>query len=225
MTTIKVANINSHTLPYENIINLFDRYGYISQIGRMGNDLYINYADTRDAADAIQGLSGTSNLILAIVSTDNLFTLPNMIILPTLDMENEINSSDTDSSIISHEDNDRSAINFELSRSTNSYLESQYNLLLMSHNTLVKQLYNLRVELPQRLVINGLTSNFISLNKIIDMLQRNLIERYIIDPLLQPWAGIPGTTNRIITFFGKDGITYLVKARYDQTNNILYPPI
>lgn len=87
---------------------------------------------------------------------------------------------------------------------------------------LVVQLYGIPVQLPEYLVINGLRVNFVPFAQIASMLSQNQIERYIIDPLLQPFAGSPGTPYRIFTFFGKNGITYLVKARYDtQTNQIL----
>lgn len=91
-----------------------------------------------------------------------------------------------------------------------------------SYETLIKQLYGLAVQLPEFLIINGIRANFVPFQVIGTMLQNNQIERYIIDPLLQPWAGSPGTEYRIFTFFGKNGVTYLVKARYNsQTNEIL----
>jgi hypothetical protein len=103
------------------------------------------------------------------------------------------------------------------------------NLFRESYETLLKQLYGIPVQLPEYLVINGLRANFVPFEQIGQMLSTNQIERYIIDPLLQPWAGIPpaggaspGTEYRIFTFFGKNGITYLVRAKYNsQTNQIL----
>lgn len=38
------------------------------------------------------------------------------------------------------------------------------------------------------------------------------IEIFIVDPLLQPWAGPPNSLNRIIIIFDKNGMTYLIKA-------------
>ena len=92
-----------------------------------------------------------------------------------------------------------------------------------SYDVLLRQLYGPGpVSLPQFLVINGIRANFISFEQITTMLERNEIERYIIDPLLQPWTGAPPTEYRIFTFFGKNGMTYLVRARYNaQTNQIL----
>lgn len=92
-----------------------------------------------------------------------------------------------------------------------------------SFKTLLKQLYGIPVQLPEFLTINGIRANFISFQQISGMLQRNEIERYIVDPLLQPWAGVPGTGYRIFTFFGKNGITYLVRGRYDQRTNQILP--
>ena len=95
-------------------------------------------------------------------------------------------------------------------------------LIRLSYESLIKQLYGIPVQLPEYLVINGLRANFVPFQQIGQMLSNNQIERYIIDPLLQPWAGPPGTEYRIFTFFGKNGVTYLVKARYNsQTNQIL----
>jgi hypothetical protein len=106
------------------------------------------------------------------------------------------------------------------------------SLLRQSYETLIKQLYSIPVELPPFLIINGIRSNFIPFQEVAEMLQTNQIERYTIDPILQPWAGVPpvsgvfpGTSNRIITMFGKNGITYLVKARYDPQTNQISPPI
>ena len=77
-------------------------------------------------------------------------------------------------------------------------------------------------QLPEFLIINGLKLNFISFEQIGQMLQNNHIERYVIDPPLQSWTSPP---NSILTMFGKNGITYLVKARYDQPTNQIFPPV
>ena len=94
-------------------------------------------------------------------------------------------------------------------------------MIQQSYEILMKQLYGIPVQLPQYLVINGLRVNFVPFEQIGQMLSQNQIERYIIDPLLQPFAGPPGTEYRIFTFFGKNGVTYLVRAKYNpQTNQI-----
>ena len=77
-------------------------------------------------------------------------------------------------------------------------------------------------ELPQFIIIHGLKVNFISFPDIGDMLSQNKIERYIIDPSLQY---LIENSNTIFTFFGKNGITYLVKGRYDPQTNQIFPPV
>jgi hypothetical protein len=54
---------------------------------------------------------------------------------------------------------------------------------VFSYETLIKQLYGLPIELSQYLIINGIRANFISFQEIANMLSKNQIERYIIDPL------------------------------------------
>ena len=72
------------------------------------------------------------------------------------------------------------------------------------------------------IIMNGLRVNFISFEEISNMLIQNKIERYIIDPSLQYLTTNP---NVILTMFGRNGLTYLVKARYDQVSNQIFPPI
>jgi hypothetical protein len=98
-------------------------------------------------------------------------------------------------------------------------------LLRDSHETLVKQLYGFPVQTPEFLIVNDLRANFIPFDQMAQMLQSNQIERYVLDSMLQPWAGPPNKPNRILTMFGKNGITYLVKAQYNQVNNQIYPPV
>ena len=93
----------------------------------------------------------------------------------------------------------------------------------LSYETLIKQLYGIPVELPEYLIINNLRSDFILFQQAQDMLSQNKIERMIVDPLLQPWAGSPSSEYRILTFFGKDGLVYLVKAKYNSTTNKISP--
>ena len=94
-------------------------------------------------------------------------------------------------------------------------------LAQLSYETLVKQLYGLPIVLPEFLIVNGLKVNFISFSQ----LGTIQIDRYIIEPLLQSWAGSPSTQNRIITIFGRNGITYLVKALYNSSTNQIFPPV
>ena len=86
---------------------------------------------------------------------------------------------------------------------------------------LIKRLYNLPVDMPEFLIVNGLKLNFIPFSQVSSI----QIERYIIEPLLQPWAGPPNIQNRIITIFDKNGMTYLLKANYDPVSNQIFPPV
>ena len=94
-----------------------------------------------------------------------------------------------------------------------------------SYETLLRQLYGLVINLPQYLNVNGLNVGFISFQDVINLLQTGQTERWIIDPMLQPWAGHPNSPNKIITLFGNNGMTYLVKARYDAITNQIFPPV
>lgn len=105
-----------------------------------------------------------------------------------------------------------------MTQNTNQLFEQSYEIL-------IKQLYALPVQLPEYLIVNGLRVNFISFEQIAQMLSQNQIFRFVLDPILQPWVGPPNSPNRILTMFGKNGITYLVKARYDQATNQIYLPI
>lgn len=73
-------------------------------------------------------------------------------------------------------------------------------------------------------VEQGVEVTFVSFQQIAEMLKNNQIERYIIDTLLQP-TSLLNSPNRILTMFEKNGSIYLVKARYDQATNQIYPPV
>lgn len=108
-----------------------------------------------------------------------------------------------------------------------TFSQPEKDLHQLSYETLVKQLYGIPVGLPDFLILNGLKVKFIPFSQ----LNTIQIERYIIEPLLQPWAGPPleksGNTpvNRILTIFGKNGMTYVVKALYDPNSNQIYSPV
>jgi hypothetical protein len=95
----------------------------------------------------------------------------------------------------------------------------------LSYETLIKQLYSIPVQLPEYLIINALRANFVPFQQIAQMLSQNQIENFYLDPLLQPWAGPPNSINRILTMFGRNGITYLVKARYNHETNQVFSPV
>ena len=102
---------------------------------------------------------------------------------------------------------------------------SDDTLVQKSYETLMQQLYGISVNLPASLTVNGLVTEFIDINRAGQLLQNNQIERFVLDPLLQPWAGHHSLPNRIITLFGKNGVNYLVKAQYNSTNGQIHGPI
>ena len=67
--------------------------------------------------------------------------------------------------------------------------------------------------------------NFISFQEAHDLLQRKQVDHYTLDPLLQVWAGLPSTPNRIITLHAKNGVNYLVKAQYNSLTQQIFPAI
>lgn len=112
-----------------------------------------------------------------------------------------------------------------LSPIRNEYQED--SLLAQSYTQLMRQFYGISAELPASLVINGKTTQFIDFQTAANLLTSNQINRYILDPILQPWAGLPIglNINRIITLFHTNGLNYLVKAAYNAQNGQIYPPI
>jgi hypothetical protein len=111
--------------------------------------------------------------------------------------------------------------NLSPQRSSLPTTPNEPDLNQMSYETLLKQLYGLPVQLPEFLIQNGLRITFIPFEQIPTI----QIERYIFDAILQPWAGPPGTQNKIMTIFSKNGITYFAKVRYDQVLNQIFPPV
>jgi hypothetical protein len=102
-----------------------------------------------------------------------------------------------------------------------NYLKWGNNQLVLSPENYYETLQQIYNTLPEYLMINGLKVNFVSFQEISEMLTSNKIERYIIDPILQPWVnGVP--PYYIFTFFGKNGMTYLAKARYDPVTNKIF---
>lgn len=99
------------------------------------------------------------------------------------------------------------------------------NLHKKSYEALVSQLYGFPVQLPEFLMMNGMRVNFISY----DELTKIQIERWIVDPILQSWSGPPvpynTVSNKIVTIFGKNGITYLSKVLLDPNTNKIFKPI
>jgi len=89
----------------------------------------------------------------------------------------------------------------------------------LSYDAYIKGLSGIKVDLPEYLIYNGLKVYFIPFSQVHDI----QIERYIIDPILQPWADETHfASNKIITIFGKNGMTYLVKAKYDPVSHQIF---
>ncbi len=81
----------------------------------------------------------------------------------------------------------------------------------------MKEIFNLTAESPQYLIV--------PFEQIKQMLTQGQIAKFQIDPLLQIWLGSPNSINRIITMIDRNGMTYLVKARYDPQANQIFPPV
>jgi len=77
---------------------------------------------------------------------------------------------------------------------------------------------------PERFLVNGQSIPISPLSQIQDMMGRGEIDRFEQNPLFQPFAGSPRTSNRFLTFYDKKGQAYIVKASYDPTTNQLGPP-
>jgi hypothetical protein len=119
--------------------------------------------------------------------------------------------------IVSHSPSRSRNPDYEVLTNQLADLSSKYEALLLSHQALIKQVYSLPVETPEFLILNGLKVKFIPFSEV-NSIQ---IERWLIDPMLQVWSDLP---NKIITLFGNNGMTYLVKARYDPVSNQIFSP-
>jgi hypothetical protein len=86
---------------------------------------------------------------------------------------------------------------------------------------LLAQLYGIPQPEPENL--NGFTR--MTLPQLAELMQAEQIVRFEIPPLMQPFAGPPGTLNRIITYYTLDGQKLFVKARYDPVSNRIDPPV
>ena len=84
-------------------------------------------------------------------------------------------------------------------------------------------IYNIPIKTPEFIILNGLRVNFIPFSEV----SKIQIVRYELDPYLQIYAGLPTVVNmnRIITLFSSNGLTYLVKAKYDPVTQQIFNPI
>ena len=63
-----------------------------------------------------------------------------------------------------------------------------------------------------------------SLNDVSPLLSSGQVTRFESPQIMQPWAGPPGTPNRIFTFQMTDGRKLFTIAQYNQETNQLIPP-
>jgi hypothetical protein len=80
------------------------------------------------------------------------------------------------------------------------------------------------VDSPNEFTIDGKTGPVIKLAEVQAKMANNEIERMILDPLLQPYAGSNRNTNRFLTFYEKNGNICHVRASYDPKTNALDNP-
>ena len=99
------------------------------------------------------------------------------------------------------------------------------NMVKESYIAMLEQLLGFHVMLPRFITINGVGRYLVSFEDINKMMKENQIEKCIIDPSLQKWAGPTGTQNVFLTFHSKDGKIYIVKAYYDMASGKAFPPI
>ena len=91
---------------------------------------------------------------------------------------------------------------------------------------LINQLYGLPVDIPPFLILNELRVPFIPFDQVGSMISNGEIEKYTLESIVQPWSRSPkeNNKNRIITLYGKNGLTYLVRAQYNQVTKQIFPP-
>ena len=106
----------------------------------------------------------------------------------------------------------------EENSSTDSLFEESYTALL-------KRLYGLPVTLPESIVVHGLSTPFVSFEEVVRSFQNGAVQRYDIDPLLQPWAGPATDPHRIITLFYTDGRSALARVLWNPVTNEIFPPL
>lgn len=103
-------------------------------------------------------------------------------------------------------------------------VDQNFENLKNSYETLLRRLYGLPVELPSSLLVGNVSASVISFDQATVMLSSGKIARFLVDPMLQPWAGPPSSPNRILSFYGNDGLIYLAKGRYNPATNSIFPP-
>jgi len=92
---------------------------------------------------------------------------------------------------------------------------------------LIQRLYEINspsIVLPPSIKVDGKDPEIVSVEKIQEILNNGDIEKMETDPLLQPYGGGHRTNDRYLTFYGKNGNLYLVRANYDPKKNKLHDP-
>ena len=84
-------------------------------------------------------------------------------------------------------------------------------LISQSHERLIAWIYNIPVASPN--ILGEYQKS--SLEQINQLLQSGQIARFEMSLMLQPWAGPPGTLNRVLTFQTIDGQKLFVVAQYN----------
>jgi RNA recognition motif-containing protein len=209
--TIYAYNLN----PSATILDIEERFDRFNprMIGLSDGSARIDFSNPQDADLAIQTMNFT-RLMGVIIHVTREYPRGQMVVPQDYHLREPIISDPLPESYYSRE-------------FTNENGSDSINLMIKSYETYMRQVYNLPVPLPEFLILNGLKVPFIPFSEI-----KNIqIDRYVIDPILQPWAGpLAGLSsdkpaNRIVTIFGKNGMTYLVKAKYDQVNNQIFQPV
>lgn len=80
------------------------------------------------------------------------------------------------------------------------------------------------VDCPVTLRVDKKNAPVIKFEEAQAKLSNNEIERCVMDPLLQAYAGSARNNNRLVTLFGKNGEVYHVRADYDPKDNKINPP-
>jgi len=80
------------------------------------------------------------------------------------------------------------------------------------------------VDLPAQIKVKGVLAPVISVDEINKKMTGAEIERFEMDPMLQAYAGSHRSNNRLLTFYGKNGEVYHVRADYDAKTNKINPP-
>lgn len=107
-----------------------------------------------------------------------------------------------------------------------SALREDFNKLRDQMEALTRRLYKIYpVDLPKEIEFDGKMCKVLSVAEIKEKLDAGEIERMLLAPLLQAYAGSYRGDNRLLTFYTKDGSIYHVRASYNVTNNKFDEPV